>query len=166
MISGQLILRAVRGEPFPLPHGGTNYVDVRDVAAAMIQAARSGEVGGRYLLGGHNLSHLHMLGTIGDVLGVPVNYLNLPGFALPLLEGAFGLAERVGLRLPLNRVRIRLSGTYLYYDNRRAVNSLGLRPRPFEQTVEAAARWYHDHGLLAGYRQPAYHTDLALRSNE
>ncbi len=166
MISGQLILRAVRGEMFPLPHGGTNYVDVRDVAAAMIQAARSGEVGGRYLLGGHNLSHLHLLGTIGDVLGLPVNYLNLPGFALPAMEAAFGLAEQVGLCLPLNRVRIRLSGTYLYYDNRRAVADLALQPRPFEQTVEAAARWYYDHGLLAGYRQPAYRIDLALRSNE
>ena len=106
------------------------------------------------------------MGTIGDVLGLPVNYLNLPGFALPAIEAAFGLAEQVGLRLPLNRVRIRLSGTYLYYDNRRAVADLALQPRPFEQTVEAAARWYYDHGLLAGYRQPVYRIDLALRSNE
>lgn len=166
VISGQLILRAVRGGLFPLPHGGTNYVDVRDAAAAMIEAARVGVVGRRYLLAGHNLSHLHALGAIGDVLGVPIHYLTVPRRALPLLERAFGLAERVGLRLPVNRVRVHLSGEYLYYDNQRAVVELGLRPRPFEQSVEDAARWYFDHGLLAEWRKPAWRMDLALRSSE
>lgn len=161
MISGQLILRAVSGKLFPLPHGGTNYIDVRDVAEAMAEAARSGEVGGRYLLGGHNLSHLHTLGVIGDVLGLPIHYINLPASALPLMAGAFGLSERLGLRLPLNRVRVQLSGQYLYYNNHRAVHDLGLQPRPFEQTVEAAARWYYDHGFLPGYRRPAFRADLA-----
>ena len=164
MISGQLILRAARRQLFPLPHGGTNYIDVRDVAEAMLEAARHGQVGRRYLLAGHNLSHLHTLGVIGDALGLPIHYLNLPKPALPLVETAVGLAERVGLRPPLNRVRVRLSGQYLYYDNRRAVRELGLQPRPFDQTVEAAARWYHDHGLLVGYSRPLYRTDLAWES--
>ncbi|MHB0877608.1 MAG: NAD-dependent epimerase/dehydratase family protein [Anaerolineae bacterium] len=149
-ISGQLIVRAWRGEVFPFPNGGANYVDVRDVAEAQIQAALSGEPGERYLLGGHNLSHLHCLGTIGDVIGMPVRYLLVPGAAMPGLAQVVRLLRRAGIRTPIDPQRIRMSHQYMYYDNARAVRALGLAPRPFDVTIEDTYRWYRDHGVLPG----------------
>jgi dihydroflavonol-4-reductase len=154
-ITGQLIIRASRGELLPFPPGGVNYIDVRDVAEAHIAAAQRGRPGERYLLGGHNLSHLHCLGTIADALGAPVHYLQLPKAALPAMAAAIGALRRMGLPTPIDPQRVRISGEYLYYDNRKAVQALGLRPRPFDETVAAAVRWYAEHGLLPQRRQPA-----------
>lgn len=148
-ISGQLIVRACKGQMFPFPDGGVNYIDVRDVAEAQIQAALRGQTGERYLLGGHNISHLHCLGTISDVLRIPIQYVHTPSFVLPLMGGVLGAAQSMGLRVPIDRQRIRMSREYMYYDNAKAVTELGLAPRPIDETVEATYRWYHDHGMIS-----------------
>ena len=45
----------LEGQIMAIPSGGLNLVDVRDVAAAVIEAMRRGRVGKRYLLGGDEL---------------------------------------------------------------------------------------------------------------
>jgi dihydroflavonol-4-reductase len=147
-ISGQLIARAWKGELFPFPHGGVNFIDVRDVAQAQIEAALHGTVGERYLLGGHNLSHLHILGAIGDVLNVPIAYWNVPEAVLPVMAETMGLLRKVGLPVPIDRQRIRMSRLYMYYDNHKAVEALGLRPRSFDETVADTFNWYCANGYL------------------
>lgn len=154
-ISGQLITRVLAGGSFPFPQGGVNYIDVRDVAEAHIAAAEHGRSGERYLLGGHNLSHLHYLGVIGDVIGMPVRYSQVPSVALPLMAAVLDGARRAGLRVPVDGARVLLGGEYMYYDNRKAARELGLQPRPFAQTVEDTYRWYLEHGYLNEFRVPA-----------
>jgi dihydroflavonol-4-reductase len=155
MIGGQLITRMLARQPFPFPQGGVNYIDVRDVAEAHIAAAERGRAGERYLLGGHNLSHLHYLGAIGDAIGLPVRYMQVPRAALPLMALAVDGMRRAGLSVPVDGGRVLLGGQYMYYDNRKAVRELGLQPRPFAQTVEDTYRWYLEHGYLNQYRVPA-----------
>ena len=154
LISGQLVLRALQGEWFPFPSGGANFIDARDAAAGHLAAAEHGRTGERYLLAGHNLSHLSVLGTLSDVLQLPVRYLPLPNAVLPGMARAVGLLRRGGVRLPIDEARIRLSGQYLYYDNRKAVRELGLAPRPFAESVQAAFQWYLAHGYLDRCRLP------------
>jgi dihydroflavonol-4-reductase len=161
MISGQLIVRAWKSELFPFPAGGANYVDARDVAEAQIEAALHGAPGERYLLGGHNVSHLHLLGVIGDVVGVPVRYLQLPAAAMPPLATAVRLLRRAGVRTPIDPQRILMSRRYMYYDNNKAAAALGLAPRPLDATIEDSYRWYRDHGVLPG--RAATHVPAAVR---
>lgn len=148
-ISGELLVRALRREIFPLPDGGVNFIDSRDVAAGHIAAAEHGRPGERYILGGHNLAHGEILRTIGEVLGIPIRRVKIPHWTLPVLAEAVGMLLKLGVRLPIERTRVLLSGEYMYYNNSKAVHELGLTPRPFATTVADAYRWYVEHGFFA-----------------
>jgi dihydroflavonol-4-reductase len=123
-------------------------VDVRDVAAGEILAARHAQPGERYVLGGHNLSHLHVLGVIADELGVPVRYLHLPEWSIPALAQSAAGARRLGLKVPIDAQRVRMSRMYMYYNNAKAVEELGFQARPFSESVRATLDWYLRQGVL------------------
>jgi dihydroflavonol-4-reductase len=159
-ISGQLLLRAGKGLAFPFPHGGVNYIDVRDVAEALVQAALRGKTGERYLLGGHNLSHLHCMGTIADILGTKIRYAQMPNVVMPVLAHGVEALRRLGIQTPIDPQRVRMSGMYMYYENRKAVNELGLHPRSFDETVEDTHKWYSEHGMMPSLKIPV----LSFRS--
>ena len=57
-ITGTLIQNAARGDLFPFPEGGSNFIDVRDAAQGHIAAAENGKPGARYILGAHNMTHV------------------------------------------------------------------------------------------------------------
>lgn len=154
-ISGELIVRAVRREIFPLPDGGLNFIDMRDVAEGHIAAAERGKPGERYLLAGHNLSHTETLRIIGEVLDIPVRRVRVPRRLLPLMAGIVALLCRVGVRMPIERARVLLSGKFMYYDNSKAVRELGLTVRPFAETVRDTYRWYAEHGYFERRGIPA-----------
>jgi dihydroflavonol-4-reductase len=153
-ICGQLIQRALKRDLFPFPDGGANFIDVRDVADAEIAAAEHGRDGERYLIGGLNMSHLYCTGTIADALTVPIHYIRVPRGALPAVGGMIDLLAKAGFPMPMDGGRVVLSGRYMYYDNQKAVRELGLKVRPFTETVRDTFLWYLDHGLLEGYTIP------------
>jgi dihydroflavonol-4-reductase len=126
------------------PKGGTNVVDVRDVAAGILRAFLSGKKGQRYILAGHNLSWESILETMGSVLGAVPPRRTLPR---PVMMGIAGLLEFGSFlfRRPavITRENVRLSMSVSCYDNTRSREELHLSYRPFDDT----ARWIAD-----GYR--------------
>jgi dihydroflavonol-4-reductase len=147
-ICGSLITRALQRKIFPFPSGGNNFVDARDLAEAQIAAAERGVPGERYLIGGENMSHLHCFGTIGDALGVPIKYLYVPRFVLPIMSNYFNVLRWLGITTPIDRIRVILSGTLMHFDTSKAVRELGLKTRPFSETVHDTYQWYLDHDML------------------
>lgn len=147
-VCGQIIFRIMRGELFPFPPGGANYIDVRDVAEMHIAAAELGQPGERFILSGHNLSHQDFLKALENALGVRAHYLPVPRALVPPVAEAVGGLIRLGLHLSIDRGRVLLSRRYMYYDNRRAAHALGLRPRPFEETLLDSYQWYVEQGML------------------
>lgn len=127
------------------PKGGTNVVDVRDVAAGILEACRSGRTGQRYILAGHNLSWEDILETMGGALGVIPPRRTLPR---PVMMSVAGLMEFGSFlfRRPavITRENVRLSMSVSCYDNTRSREELGLSYRPFPET----AQW-----IAEGYRQ-------------
>jgi dihydroflavonol-4-reductase len=156
-ISGELIVRVLRRELMPFPDGGLNFIDTRDVVDGILSAAQKGRAGERYVLGGHNMTHVETLRIIGEVLNVPIRHLKLPHWTLPPLAGVVDLLHRLGVKLPIERQRVLLSGKTMYYDNRKAVSELGLSVRPFDETVRDAYQWYAENGYLQkrGIKVPA-----------
>nr|MBN1228435.1 NAD-dependent epimerase/dehydratase family protein [Anaerolineae bacterium] len=148
-ISGELIVRAVKREVFPLPEGGLNFIDMRDAAEGHIAAVEKGRPGERYILSGHNMTHTEALQIISQVLGIPVRRIKLPRWGLPPAAGLVMGLRRMRVKLPIEHARVLLSGSYLYYDNSKAVRELGLTIRPFEDTVRDTYRWYYEHGYFA-----------------
>ncbi|WP_317172228.1 NAD-dependent epimerase/dehydratase family protein [Hymenobacter sp. BRD67] len=68
--SGALLLELHRGRLPGYPLGGKNYVHVRDVAGATVNALTQGRVGESYILGNENLSYKEAFSLMAGVLGV------------------------------------------------------------------------------------------------
>lgn len=146
-VGGELIIQALRG--FPLaPSGGLNYIDARDLAQGHIAAAEHGQVGRRYILAGHNLTHRQSLEAIHEVLGSRVPRFDIPRWSLPLAVRLVELGARLGIELPIDRARVLASDKGMYYANDRAVAELGLRIRPFAESVRDTYLWYAEQGFL------------------
>jgi dihydroflavonol-4-reductase len=134
-----IVERARSGSRFA-PAGGTNVVDVEDVAAGMRAAMARGVSGRRYFLGSENLRWVEILGTLADALGQRRPTLIVP----PLAAQAAGIVAEVGFRLigrrpTLTRETARLSSRFYRYTNRKAREELGCTFRPFTATAERIA---------------------------
>lgn len=125
------------------PKGGTNVVDVRDVAAGILEAWKSGKTGQRYILAGHNLSWEEILETMGSALGTVPPRRTLPR---PVMMSVAGLMEFGSFlfRRPavITRENVRLSMSVSCYDNTRSREELGLSYRPFAETAQWIAEGY------------------------
>ena len=141
-ISGELLVRVLKRQVFPLPHGGLNFIDMRDCAEAHIAAAERGRPGERYVLAGHNVTHREALRVVGDVIGVEPRIVTIPPWVLPPLARLVALLHRVGIHLIIDPGRILMSSKFMYYDNSKAVRELGLSIRPLVDSVRDAYRWY------------------------
>jgi len=133
------IVDAVReGWAVAAPPGGTNVVDVRDVAAGHRAAMTRGETGRRYLLGGENRSWTSILTTLAEAFEVDPPRYTIPG---GVLRAGGVVAEAVSAltrtRPVLPRATARSATRTYRFDNRRARDELGCTFRAFEDT----ARW-------------------------
>jgi dihydroflavonol-4-reductase len=136
------IVDAVRTGWLPaVPPGGTNVVDVKDVAAGHRKAMRQGETGRRYLLGGENLSWTAIATTLAEAFGVAPPSYTVPPFLLK--TGAFvseAIATLTRTRPVLPRATARSAVRTDRYDNSRAQSELGCRFRSFAETARRVAR--------------------------
>ena len=147
-ISGELLVQALKGGIPAIPPGGLNYIDARDCAEGHIAAIEKGRPGERYILSGHNMTHRETMENISRVLGTKVPRFDIPRWLLPPMAEAVDLLHRLGLDLPVDRGRMLVSGTMMYYDNSKAVRELGLKVRPFIESVQDTYQWYVEHGYL------------------
>ena len=85
---------------------------------------------------------------IRQELGTRVPLLDIPGWCLPILAELIHVATRLGVDLPVNREAVLMARQYLYYDNRKAVDELGLQVRPFTESIRDTFDWYAKHGYL------------------
>lgn len=157
--SNRLIRRVLLRQIPAYVDGGLNVVDVRDVAAGHLLADRKGEPGERYLLGGRNFTLQRLFADIGRISGVPPPPLRVPaGLTMASVE----LAGRVGIAVPVSPDELRSASQWWTYRCTKAKKELGFKPRPHEETLEAAVRWQMDRlGDRVG-RTPR--SDLVLRT--
>ncbi|MFB6231542.1 MAG: SDR family oxidoreductase [Salinibacter sp.] len=122
------------------PPGGTNVVDVRDVAAGLRAAMAKGETGRRYFLGSENLSWKALTGTLAEAFGVEPPRYTVPPWLLRV-GGALakGFATLTGTRPFLTRSTARTAARTYRYDNTRARQELDCTFRPFEATARHIA---------------------------
>jgi dihydroflavonol-4-reductase len=142
---GRILLAIARGYGVAWIAAEANAVDVRDVAAAAIQAAEVGGVGERYILGGHNLPVRDLMSLAAEAAGVPP-----PRFEIPLWT--IDVVVALGKMLPLLDVagnHLRAVRQWQGYDSSKAARELGLRPRPLADTLGEALDWFTAHGFQA-----------------
>jgi dihydroflavonol-4-reductase len=133
---GAVMLALWRGRLPALVPGGFDWVDVRDVAAAMMAAAQWGRTGESYLLPGHRRSVVELAALARACSGVRVTSRTVPAWSLRLCAPlATALARWTASPLLPTREALHALRAYPRVDGGKAARDLGHRPRPIEQTV-------------------------------
>jgi len=135
------IVDAVRNGWVPaVPAGGTNVVDVRDVASGLRAAMTRGETGRRYFLGSENLSWQALAGTLAEAFGEdPPRHVAPPWLLTAAGTVGEGLATITRTQPFLTRTTARTASRTYRYDNTRALQELDCTFRPFEATARRIA---------------------------
>ena len=146
--SSEVLVSFLRREIPAIPTGGMNFVDVRDVALAAAAAATRGRPGGRYLLGGPNMTLEAFFVMLSKVSGVPAPTLKSGTRATDLATRVLGTLEDVGGLEGEESVSYAMANHYWYLDARKAHADLGFRARSPEGTLRDAVQWLRAQGPL------------------
>lgn len=126
----------LRGQIMAIPEGGLNFVDVRDVALALIAAMRQGKPGERYLVGGQNWSFGEFLVALAMVSGRRAPKLR-SSVRLSLASAHLlrPLLPLVGKSFELDDASIKMSALFWYCDSSKARTELGFQARDPMETL-------------------------------
>lgn len=145
--TGRFIVEALNHRVPGYPAGGFNAVDVNDVAAAHVLAEERGEVGRRYILGGHNLTYKAFYDAVTEVAGLPPIKRKMPG---PLIHGMAWAMEKFATytHTPprITRKAARYARREVWFDTSRARAELGMPLTPLHDTIDRAVRWFRESG--------------------
>ena len=122
--------------------GGFDFVDVRDVAGAVLAAGRRGRSGEAYLVSGSYLSVAELFGELEKVSGVYHRRMNLP---LWLAQFSGEISEIwgriIGSEMLFTRGSIDLLQVNARIDSAKAAEELGYRSRPTVETLRDTVDW-------------------------
>ena len=159
--TGKIVVDFLSGRMPSYIDTGLNVVSVQDVAQGHLSAALKGRVGERYILGGENLTLKDILFLLARVSGAKPPKFKTPyavAYAFAALDSA-----RAGLfggepLAPLDAVR--MARHYMWFDSGKAKRELGYSPRPAEDALREAVRYFTDNGYVKGRAHKA-EKDLA-----
>ncbi|QDU94289.1 NAD-dependent epimerase/dehydratase family protein [Lignipirellula cremea] len=148
--SGRMLLEVARRFTPISPRGGCSLCDVRDVADGAIAALDRGRAGRRYILAGHNMLYHDLWRLFAAVSHGKPPWLRAAGTFLPMAAGRLGdLQTRfTGSEPEVNSATTRMSSQYHFYSSQRAIDELGYRIRPAEESVADAWAWFVEHGYI------------------
>jgi dihydroflavonol-4-reductase len=148
--SGQMLLELYRGRVIGYPAGGKNYVHVRDVAAATVNALTQGRLGESYILGTSNLSYQEAFQLMAQRMNVaPPRWPIPPGLARLYGAGCDVMARLTHRPGRLNSAMVAVANDGHYFSARKAIAELGLPQTPVEQAIDEAFNWFKQHNYVS-----------------
>jgi len=148
--SGQLIKDVVNGKLPGLIPGTFSVVDARDVAWALIAAAKHGRRGERYLASGRSLTMKQLVPVLGRIAGVqtPVRQLPLPFlYALAAVQEVYARLTGKPILLSMATLRLLIREEHrTCFNHHKSEQELDLSFRGLEQTIGDTVDWYREHG--------------------
>jgi len=147
--TGRLIVVAARGRMPGYVDTGLNIAHVEDVAVGHLLAAKSGQIGRRYVLGGENLGLAEILEEVARVSGRRAPALKIPHHILvPIAAGAEAVARLTG-REPFATVDgVKMAKKKMFFTSARAIAELGYAPRPARHAIDEAVAWFKANGYV------------------
>jgi dihydroflavonol-4-reductase len=142
--TGLILVLIAQGKALAVPPGMINIIDVRDVAQAHINAARTGKKGERYILGGDNYSLMEAVSIIANLAGVRPPLFTISPW---IIDQYIKLSDRLPF-LPYPQNHLRAYRDWQPYNISKAVNELGLQSRFLEETIRDSLRWFTNQGVL------------------
>lgn len=139
---GKILLAIKRGYVIAWIPVTTNVIDARDVATGHLTAAQKGIAGERYILGAFNMS----VKTIIDIVATQYK-VHPPRFGIPLkaIERFVSLVDLIPNLSTGNHMRA--ISHWQSFNTEKAEVELGLKPRPFINTISDAMNWFRENGI-------------------
>jgi dihydroflavonol-4-reductase len=148
--TGQIIMDFLKHRMPAYLETGLNLIHVQDVAKGHLLAEEKGRVGEKYILGHENLSLSKIFHMLAEITGIPAPKVKLPYW--PVLGLAYideFLATYIRRRPPRMPITaIRMAKKFMYFDNRKAVEYLGLTFTPVRQALADAVAWFRQKGYV------------------
>ncbi|MBO6169540.1 MAG: NAD-dependent epimerase/dehydratase family protein [Bacteroidales bacterium] len=143
--SGQLLLAAYKKPLMAVPPGGKSFIDVRDVASAVVGAIDNQLAQGRYLTTGKAM-------TLKEFYSLQANVCSYRQLCTVLPRGlclaAGGLGDKLEARGRKNLIVSRNVRQLLveeWYDDSKARSELGMSSTPIEQSIRDFFAYYDKH---------------------
>jgi dihydroflavonol-4-reductase len=141
---GAIIAGAAFGKlPFVMRGIELEAVGVDDAARAMILAAEHGRVGERYLISEKMISNADVVRIAAEAAGVPAPTKSIPlpmSYALAAAGSVKAKLRGTDERLSLGSLRLMRAEAPV--DCSKAVRELGWEPRPVEESIREAAKFW------------------------
>ncbi|MEU0496955.1 NAD-dependent epimerase/dehydratase family protein [Mycobacterium sp. NPDC006124] len=141
---GAIIAGAAFGKlPFVMRGVELEAVGIDDAARALILASEKGRVGERYLISEKMISNADVVRIASEVAGVPAPTRSIP-LALSWVMAVLGSAKArvTGTDERLSIDSLRLMRAEAPVDCTKAKRELGWQPRPVEESIREAARFW------------------------
>jgi dihydroflavonol-4-reductase len=147
---GKAIVKMYTGKIPALLPGGVDFVDVRDVAGAIIGALTGGTPGKVYLLSGEWVSLSAFSRQVGLIRGKKISLPIVPVWLVYVMLPVVKLWARIIGAPPFYT---RMSVDNLIHSNKKIDHSLAtaelqFRPRPFAATLRDTIEWFKQKGSL------------------
>jgi dihydroflavonol-4-reductase len=138
--SNEVLRMIYRGRISFCPTGSTGFVDVRDVAAAHVEAWLKGHSGLRYIIVGHNRTFAELFEALSRLPGSSIRQFRLLPPSALLVAGIGGELWSLLLDRPtfVSIESSRMASEKLVYSNGRSVRELGMTYRSLEDTLGSA----------------------------
>ncbi len=125
------------------PPGASGFVDVRDVATALLLVLRRDRDGDRFLINAENVAYRELFALIARSINRPIPGKRLRGWQTGLLWRLDRLRTLLsGQRALITRETAQTALLVHRYDNSLSVRELNLRYRPLEETIRETGWLY------------------------
>ncbi|MEM8897049.1 MAG: NAD-dependent epimerase/dehydratase family protein [Bacteroidota bacterium] len=141
--SGAMVKSIMEGGVPGYPAGGKNFVAVKDVATATVNALQMGKVGESYILGNENLSFKEAFQLMAEVAGVKppsIPLLPLATKVYGFIGSAMGKLSGKAPKVSFPAARIACDGHY--FDPSKARKELALSATPLQEAIAEAVEWF------------------------
>jgi dihydroflavonol-4-reductase len=141
---GAIIAGAAFGKlPFVMRGIELEAVGVDDAARAMILAAEQGRVGERYLISEKMISNAEVVRIAAEAAGIPAPTKSIPLPVSYALAAAGSIKAKLrGTDEQLSLASLRLMRAEAPVDCGKAARELGWKPRPVEESIREAAKFW------------------------
>ncbi len=139
---GSVILNFARKRLQFLVEGAYDFVDVRDVAKGLTQAAAKGRTGETYILSGGRIEIPQIKQIVQDFVGIHTPQIVVPMWLAELFAHLSESFYRITHAIPkFTRYSLRTVQENCDISNAKARSELGYSPRPLRESIADALAW-------------------------
>jgi dihydroflavonol-4-reductase len=151
-LSSSSVVLDFMAKKIPLtPSGGLNFVDVRDVAAAFVNALERGTHGEKYLIGAANWTFVEFFRRLETLTGVSAPMLKIPKRVAVVGSGLIhSFYKNWNWKSPIQPEEVEQAEHFWYFDAGKAERELNFSAREPAETLQETVKYLRENFLGAG----------------